>query len=52
MKVAVLFNQPWQKLRYLLPRLLFWLVMMLEAFMVWILGYLRSLQPDFPQLMD
>ncbi|MEM1309673.1 MAG: hypothetical protein AAGF98_09360 [Cyanobacteria bacterium P01_H01_bin.153] len=39
-------------LRYLLSGISFWLVMMLGAVMAWILGYPRSLQPDFPQLMD
>jgi hypothetical protein len=42
---AILVNRPWQELGYLLPGIVFWMVLMPSAVMVWLLGYPRSLQP-------
>ncbi|NES99390.1 MAG: hypothetical protein F6K61_02225 [Sphaerospermopsis sp. SIO1G1] len=41
--LAILVNRPWQELGYLLPGIVFWMVLMPSAVMVWLLGYPRKI---------
>ena len=49
--IAILGTRPSQELGYLLPGIVFWMVLMPGAIMVWLLGYPRSLQPHWQRFV-
>lgn len=50
--IAILGTRPAQELGYLLPGIVFWMVLIPAAVMVWLLGYPRSLQPHWQRFVD